>query len=49
MENMDFLPPSAPNLVFKRIIYMAYWAEGDASMPSVGPILESPTRTLILE
>ena len=24
MENMDFLPPSAPNLVSKRETYMAY-------------------------
>ena len=24
MENMDFLPPSAPNLVFERESYMAY-------------------------
>ena len=24
MENMDFLPPSAPNLVSKRETYMSY-------------------------
>ena len=26
MEKMDFLPPSAPNLVFERETYMAYWS-----------------------
>ena len=26
MENMDFLPPSAPNLVFDRETYMAYFS-----------------------
>ena len=25
MENMDFLPPSAPNLIFECETYMAYW------------------------
>ena len=27
MENMDFLPPTAPSLVFLRETYMPYWTK----------------------